>query len=137
MLLFSFDVERRKKENTPDKDGTFLHIPFCFSSLSIFVDITVWRGFRFGLMIPDVRLLVMTRLLFSRYAHAAVFLSGMVGCNEKCLDTVQLMRNEIYTSTILTVQSTTHDCPYNITLLIDACTYTIKHIHTAVAINAV
>lgn len=38
---------------------------------------------------------------------------------EKCLNTVQLMRNEIYTyDTILTVQSTTYihttDCPYNI-----------------------
>lgn len=134
-----FYAQRRKKKNTPDKDGTFCIYHFCFSfSLYLFLSILRFGAVCFGLMIRYLGLECSDSNFFE-ICNMWLFFGQCDKAREKCLNTVQLMRNEIYTyDTILTVQSTTYirlivHTTYNITLLlllIDACAYTHQHIHT-------
>lgn len=155
MLVFLFSKgKKRKKKKTPDKDGTFCIYHFCFF-FSLFSFFSLSFSLHFCLFLSILRFGAVCFGLMIRYLGLECSNSNFEICNmwlffgqcdkarEKCLNTVQLMRNEIYTyDTILTVQSTTYirlivHTTYNITLLlIDACTYTFQHIHTYIHVHA-
>lgn len=134
-----FLCSKAKKEKYPGQRWNILHIPFLlFFSLYLFLSILRFGAVCFGLMIRYLGLECSDSNFFE-ICNMWLFFGQCDKAREKCLNTVQLMRNEIYTyGTILTVQSTTYirlivHTTYNITLLlllIDACAYTHQHIHT-------